>query len=426
MYNSIKVLLLYAIFSIYGQNQDTPIDGIAAIVGENIILKSDVSQVVGMTALQNGIDVARDRALLEKLQEDVLSSLIDQKIILEMAKLDSIEINEKEVDRALEQQIETFIMRAGTEEMAVKMLGQSLNSFRREYWYDMRDRLITEQYQQQLIMSVNINRENVVDFYTNYKDSLPMFPVKMKIRHLLVRIKPGEKSRMDALDKIKSLRERISAGESFSDLASRYSTDPGSKNNGGSLGYIRRNQMVKEFETIAFTQNINTLSEPVETQFGFHLLETTDKSGEKIKVRHILLSPEVTEEDETRAYNYAMTLRDSSKSLDSFKRLVIQFSDDEPTKKIGGDLGWITPTNSPIPVIAEVLDLLEKDECSRPVKSDYGYHLLWVEAVKPGGYPSLETHWIEIEEITLNHRRMKYFRGWVADARSNFFIDIKE
>jgi len=317
-------------------------------------------------------------------------------------------------------------MRAGTEEMAEKMLGQSLNAFRREYWYDMRDRLITEQYQQQLIMSVNINRENVVNFFTNYKDSLPVFPVKMRIRHLLVRIKPGEKSRLDALDKIKSLRERISAGESFSDLASRYSADPGSKNNGGSLGYIRRNQMVKEFETIAFTQNINTLSEPVETQFGFHLLETTEKSGEKIKVRHILISPEITEEDETRAYNYAMTLRDSSKSLDSFKRLVIKFSDDEPTKKIGGDLGWITPTNSPIPVIAEVLGLLEKDECSRPVKSDYGYHLLWVEAVKPGGYPSLETHWIEIEEITLNHRRMEYFRGWVADARSNFFIDIKE
>ena len=153
------------------------------------ILKSDVSQVVGMTALQRGFDVTRDQALLEKLQGDVLSSLIDQKVILEMAKLDSIEVNDKDVDRALEQQIETFIMRAGTEEMAETMLGQSLNDFRREYWYDMRDRLITEQYQQQLIMSVNINRENVVNFFTSYKDSLPMFPVTMKIRHLLVRIK---------------------------------------------------------------------------------------------------------------------------------------------------------------------------------------------------------------------------------------------
>ena len=424
MYKFIKTLFP-CLFFLCGQNQDMPIDGIAAIVGENIILKSDVSQVVGMTALQRGLDVSKDMAILEKLQGEVLGSLIDQKVILEMAKLDSIEVAEKDVERALEQQIETFIMRAGTEKMAETMLGQSLNDFRREYWYDMRDRLITEQYQQQLIMSVNINRENVVNFFTSYKDSLPRFPVTMKIRHLLIRIKPSEKSRSDAEKKINTVRERILAGESFSALAEIYSADPGSKNNGGSLGYIRRNQMVKDFETIAFTQEINMLSEPVETSFGFHILETTEKSGEKIKVRHILISPAITEEDETNTYNYAMMLRDSSKNLASFKKLVTKYSDDEPTKKIGGDLGWITPTNSPIPAIAEVLGLLEKDECSRPVKSDLGYHLLWVEAVKPGGRPSLETHWVEIEEIALNHKRMEYFQEWVASARTNIFIDIK-
>jgi len=425
VYKFIKILLPY-IFFLYGQNQDMPIDGIAAIVGENIILKSDVSQVVGMTALQRGLDISKDSTLFEKLQGDVLGSLIDQKVILEMAKLDSIEVAEKDVERALEQQIETFIMRAGTEKMAETMLGQSLNDFRREYWYDMRDRLITEQYQQQLIMSVNINRENVVNFFTSYKDSLPIFPVTMKIRHLLIRIKPSEKSRSDAEKKINTVRERILSGESFSTLAEIYSADPGSKNNGGSLGFIRRNQMVKDFETIAFTQEINMLSEPVETSFGFHILETTEKSGEKIKVRHILISPAITEEDETNSYNYAMTLRDSSKNLYSFKKLVKKHSDDEPTKKIGGDLGWITPNNSPIPAITEVLGLLEKDECSRPVKSDHGYHLLWVEAVKPGGRPSLETHWVEIEEIANNHKKMVYFQGWVVDARSNFFIDIKK
>jgi peptidyl-prolyl cis-trans isomerase SurA len=425
MYKFIKTLLP-CLFFLCGQNQDMPIDGIAAIVGENIILKSDVSQVVGMTALQRGLDVSKDMAILEKLQGEVLGSLIDQKVILEMAKLDSIEVAEKDVERALEQQIETFIMRAGTEKMAETMLGQSLNDFRREYWYDMRDRLITEQYQQQLIMSVNINRKNVVNFFTSYKDSLPSFPVTMKIRHLLTRIKPSEKSRSDAEKKINTVRERILTGESFSALAEIYSADPGSKNNGGSLGYIRRNQMVKEFETIAFTQKINMLSEPVETSFGFHILETTEKSGEKIKVRHILISPAITEEDETNTYNYAMMLRDSSKSLASFKKLVTKYSDDEPTKKIGGDLGWITPTNSPIPAIAEVLGLLEKDECSRPVKSDLGYHLLWVEAVKPGGRPSLETHWVEIEEIALNHKRMEYFQEWVEAARTNIFIDIKK
>ena len=406
--------------------QQQHIDGVAAIVGENIILKSDVSQVVGMTALQQGLDVSKDVDVLMKLQEGVLSSLIDQKVILEMAKLDSIEIADKDVENALDQQVENFILRAGSEDVAETMLGQSLSDFRREFWYDMRDRLITEQYQQQLIMSVNINRDGVFSFYEEYKDSLPDFPIKMKIRHLLTRIKAGEESKKNALFEIKQIRDRILNGELFSDLAKAFSDDPGSKNNGGSLGYIRRNQMVKEFETKAYTQEINSISDPVETVFGYHILETTEKSGEKIKVRHILISPEVTEKDESLAYKYALSLRDSSTNLNKFKKLVFEKSEDDQTQKIGGDLGWITPNNSPIPEISEVLGLLEVGECSRPVKTSFGYHLLWLEEVRPGGKPSLDLHWTEIEEIALNHKRMIFFKDLVSEARDNFFVNISQ
>jgi len=421
----LKVTFLFFFAThLLGQELSQQVDGVAAVVGENIILKSDVSQVVGMTALQRGLDVTKDVDLLMMLQDGVISSLIDQKVILEMAKLDSIEIDDKEVENALDQQVESFILRAGSEEVAETMLGQSLSDFRREFWYDMRDRLITEQYQQQLIMSVNINRSGVVNFYEEFRDSLPSFPIKMKIRHLLVRIKAGEESKQEALLEINSIRNRILGGESFSDLARTFSEDPGTRNTGGSLGFIRRNQMVKEFETKAYTQDLNSLSEPVETSFGYHILETTDKSGEKVKVRHILISPEITEKDESIAYKYALSLRDSSTNLKKFKSLVTKKSEDEQTKKIGGDLGWITPENSPIPEIAAVLGLLEVGECSRPVKSSFGYHLLWLEEVRPGGEPSLDLHWTEIEEIALNHKRMIFFKDWVSEARNNFYISI--
>ena len=419
-----NIFLIFFTAQTFAQQQH--IDGVAAIVGENIILKSDVSQVVGMTALQQGLDVSKDVDVLMKLQEGVLSSLIDQKVILEMAKLDSIEIADKDVENALDQQVENFILRAGSEDVAETMLGQSLSDFRREFWYDMRDRLITEQYQQQLIMSVNINRDGVFNFYEEYKDSLPDFPIKMKIRHLLTRIKAGEESKKNALFEIKQIRDRILNGELFSDLAKAFSDDPGSKNNGGSLGYIRRNQMVKEFETKAYTQEINSISDPVETVFGYHILETTEKSGEKIKVRHILISPEVTEKDESLAYKYALSLRDSSTNLNKFKKLVFEKSEDDQTQKIGGDLGWITPNNSPIPEISEVLGLLEVGECSRPVKTSFGYHLLWLEEVRPGGKPSLDLHWTEIEEIALNHKRMIFFKDLVSEARDKFFVNISK
>ena len=419
-----NIFLIFFTAQTFAQQQH--IDGVAAIVGENIILKSDVSQVVGMTALQQGLDVSKDVDVLMILQEGVLSSLIDQKVILEMAKLDSIEIADKDVENALDQQVENFILRAGSEDVAETMLGQSLSDFRREFWYDMRDRLITEQYQQQLIMSVNINRDGVFNFYEEYKDSLPDFPIKMKIRHLLTRIKAGEESKKNALFEIKQIRDRILNGELFSDLAKAFSDDPGSKNNGGSLGYIRRNQMVKEFETKAYTQEINSISDPVETVLGYHILETTEKSGEKIKVRHILISPEVTEKDESLAYKYALSLRDSSTNLNKFKKLVFEKSEDDQTQKIGGDLGWITPNNSPIPEISEVLGLLEVGECSRPVKTSFGYHLLWLEEVRPGGKPSLDLHWTEIEEIALNHKRMIFFKDLVSEARDKFFVKISQ
>ena len=419
-----KLLVLFLFGFLNGQDNPQAVDGVAAVVGENIILKSDVSQVVGMTALQRGLDITKDSDLLLKLQDGVLSSLIDQKVILEMAKLDSIEIGDKDVESALDQQVDGFIMRAGTEEVAETMLGQSLSDFRREFWYDMRDRLITEQYQQQLIMSVNINRSGVIGFYEEYKDSLPEFPIKMKIRHLLVRIQAGEESKKAALSEINYLREKILNGEPFSSVAMDFSDDPGSRTSGGSLGYIKRNQMVKEFETKAYTQELNSLSEPIETTFGYHILETTEKSGEKIKVRHVLISPEITEKDESIAYKYALSLRDSSTTLSRFKSLVINKSEDAQTKKIGGDLGWITPNSSPIPEISEVLGLLEVGECSRPVKSSFGYHLLWLEEVRLGGRASLDLHWTEIEEIALNHKRMMFFKDWVAEARNNFYIDI--
>ena len=135
----------------YSQNQEKYVEGIAAIVGDNIILKSDLSQVVSMTALQQRIDPANNPKRFQKLQHEVLQSLIDQKIILEMAELDSIEAKEKDVENALNQQIETFVSQAGGEEKAETSLGQSLSSFRREFWYEMRDRLISEQFQYSLL-----------------------------------------------------------------------------------------------------------------------------------------------------------------------------------------------------------------------------------------------------------------------------------
>lgn len=412
----------------YSQNQEKYIEGVAAIVGDNIILKSDLSQVVSMTALQQRIDPKNNPKRFQTLQYEVLQSLVDQKIILEMAELDSIEVKEKEVDKALNQQIETFVSQAGSEEKAETSLGQSLSSFRREFWYEMRDRLISEQFQYSLLSNIKTNREDVFSFFKTYKDSLPLFPSLVNLNHLLITIKPSKESKNTALKQIKDIRIQILGGEPFESLAQTFSEDPGSKSKGGSLGLVSRGSLVKEFETVAFTLEPGIVSDPVETVFGYHLINVQEKQGDKVKVNHILISPKIKEKDEQRTYDVALSLRDSIFSFEEFKKFADKYSDDEKTKKVGGNIGWINPLNYSISGISFFIQQnnLGLNECSIPVKTDYGYHLLWISAIKPGGKPNLSDHWVDIELMALNQKKMLWYRNWMEEAKKQVYIQIYE
>tara|TARA_B100000886_G_scaffold338584_1_gene301765 strand:+ start:2872 stop:4149 length:1278 start_codon:yes stop_codon:yes gene_type:complete len=419
-----KLLLLFV--QLLSQSGPTYVDGIAAVIEDNIILKSDVAQMVNITAAQSRIDPANEADKILKLQESVLGSMIDQKILLEMAVLDSIFVDEKEVDNALEQQIQVLISESGGKKRAEKILGQSISEFRREFWYDMQDRLVSEKYQQQLLNSISATRKDVVDFYYTFKDSLPLIPQRTKVKHLLITIEPSKESKKKSFNLLLNLKDKILGGEDFSVLASSYSEDPGSKDNGGSLGWVTRGSLVKSFETAAFTAEIGKVVGPVETDFGFHLIETIDKKGEKIKVRHILSIPEKTNTDTERAYNFATRLKeDSIKTMNDFDIYVFKYTKDESTKKIGGNLGWIEAENYSIPEIGQALKYLEMNTCSPPINSSYGFHLVWIEGIKKGGVPNLKDHWIEIELMTLNKKKMDWYQKWIKNARENFFINIK-
>ncbi len=427
----VSVVLLFASLctaTVYSQNQEKYIEGIAAIVGDNVILKSDLSQVVSMTALQHRIDPNKNPKRFQTLQHEVLQSLVDQKIILEMAELDSIEVKEKDVDNALNQQIETFVSQAGSEEKAETSLGQSLSSFRREFWYEMRDRLISEQFQYSLLSNIKTNRGDVFSFFKTYKDSLPLFPSLVNLHHLLITIKPSKESKNTALKQIKDIRIQIVGGESFEGLAQTFSEDPGSKSKGGNLGLVNRGSLVKEFETVAFTLEPGIISEPVETLFGYHLINVQEKIGDKVRVSHILISPKIKEKDEQRTYDVALSLRDSIFSFEQFKKFSDKYSDDKKTKRVGGNLGWINPLNYSISEISFFIQQnnLNLNECSLPVKTDFGYHLLWISAIKPGGKPNLSDHWVDIELMALNQKKMLWYRNWMEEAKKQVYIQIYE
>ena len=417
------ITLLYLCFSQVFPNE---IDGIAAIIENHIVLKSDLAQMVNMAVVQNKIDPIKDGDAYIKIQNSVLQSMIDQKIMLEMAEKDSIIVGEKEVNQALDQQIQMFISQTGGEKKAEKALGQSLKDFRREFWYDMQERLISEKYQQQLIGSISITREDVLGFYKIYKDSLPSIPMRAKVRHLLIPIRPSEKEKEKTVLELNDIKNKIIKGTSFSEMAIKHSEDPGSKENGGSLGWVNRGSLVKEFETAAFTAEIGEIVGPIETEFGFHILETLERKGEKTKIRHILKTPLIGEADNEKAYLFAMSLqKDSIKTLNDFKKAVLFHTADKITKKIGGDLGWIEPQNYQVLEIGQAIKYININSCSPPINSPLGFHLLWLEGVKKGGKPNITDHWSEIESLALNKKKMAWYTNWIKEARDKFYIEIK-
>ena len=172
----------------------------------------------------------------------------------------------------------------------------------------------------------------------------PIFPTTAKIRHLLIDVEPGEEQIKKTTDLLKEIRMKILNKENtFAEMALKYSQDPSAKQAGGSLGFLKRGTLVTEFESVAFNLKPGEISEPVKTDFGYHIIETEEIRGDKINVRHILITPPTTEADESKAYKKAQALKSSSLTINSFIENVKKHSKDEETRESGGNLGWINP-----------------------------------------------------------------------------------
>ena len=413
------LLPLVVVSSLYPQEV---IDGVAAVVGDNIILKSELADIVFRSILELQLDQSRDADRISELQNQMLQTLINQKIILEIAEIETIEVQDREVDLSIDQYMNSLINQYGTEERVSELAGKSVSEIRREFWPNMREQLITQRFQEQLLADISVTRNEVITFFEQYKDSLEALPTLFNLSHILFNITPGKASKDEALHLMQSLRERVQAGEGFAELASTFSHDPGSSRHGGELGLVSRGTFVPEFEEVAFYLKPGETSDIVETEFGFHIIQLVEKRGEKINVRHILISPQVSEADEDSVYSFALSLRDSILEEDNFVRYAKKYSDDSSTRDNGGNMGWISLSNLTVPEISTVLPSLTVDEISPPIYASDGYHLLFIHDIKPGGIPTLASHWSEIENLSLNKKKVEFFTSWLDQISSSLYI----
>tara|TARA_B100000745_G_scaffold245192_1_gene167332 strand:+ start:4161 stop:5456 length:1296 start_codon:yes stop_codon:yes gene_type:complete len=416
-----KIFLLFFCGVLFSQ-QSILLDEIAAVVDDEIVLLSDVVLSANALAAQENVDPYKSPDEYKNLLLKSAESMIEQLVIIKMAEIDSVMVLEKDVDRALERQVQNIVSQAGSEEAAEQVLGRKISEFKRSYKDDMEGKLIAEKYTGELTRSIEITRLEVEDFFKTYKDSIPSFPKRYKVRHILIQITPSEESMKETELKALDILEEINKGLSFEDAAKKYSEDPGSKDNGGYLGFVPRGTFVKEFEKAAFTLAINTISKPIKTQFGFHIIEVLERSGERIGVRHILLQTKVVDEDKTKTYKTTSDFSKEINTKNNFISIAKEYSNDETTKDNGGLLGWIDTEVYQVEELSSIIKNIPENTCSAPILTDFGYHLLWVDDIEEGGPPTIEKNWIELEQLALNKKKSDWYNDWIEKIKTKVYI----
>lgn len=415
------VIILSLPFSLSAQQL---LDGVAAIVGENVILKSDIVQLAQINALQNRVDIYSHPDMIDQFQEAAFEALVVQKILLDRAKVDSMDIiPDEDVDLALDQQVEALLAQVGSESLFQEIIGQSLRDFRTDHWYDIRDQIIAERYQANKIQPVKITRDEVDEFYYTYKDSLPPIDTRYEISQIIIPNRPGKAAYKQAYDKISDVLLRLSQGSSFPDLAREYSDDPVSKTLGGDLGFVRRGEFVQQYEEIAFSMEEGQVSEIVETEFGYHIIQLMEKQGERIHTRHILVTAKPTDEDRdmalTKIRDYYFLLTESPTLFDS---LIQSLSNEDHPHPDLGYIGWIEHSTLPHESYRSALFGTSTGDITPPFETQEGFHILTVLNLKEGGIPTLEEYYPQIEAMALRQKQAKYMNQWLESVRKEVLI----
>ena len=189
-----KILYILLITSFIDAQQEILLDRVASVVENKIVLMSDVVLAANAVAAQQKINPNTDPLIYQEILESSRESMVEQLLIIEMAEQDSVEILEKDIDKALNQQIDNIIAQTGSKELAEAALGKKISDFKRSYRDDMKGKLLAEKYTSSLTASISVSRGDVIDFFSVYEDSIPSFPTLYKTHHILIEIKPSEES----------------------------------------------------------------------------------------------------------------------------------------------------------------------------------------------------------------------------------------
>lgn len=434
-----KVLIFGLIFilnslGIFAQKAESKvIDEIIAVIGNKMVLESSVQNQILQYQAQGYYTGPEMRC-------QIFEELLYQKLLVNQAQIDSIEVTDKEVEQNLEARIRQFLAQfGGSIEKLEEYFGKPLAEIKTEFKDVIREQLTVQKMQNEIAGEIKITPSEVKNYYKNLpKDSLPIIPETYELGQVMVYPPVSEDDIKAVKEKMNGMRERIKNGEKFSTLAVLYSEDPGSAKKGGDLGFVSRGELVPEFAAVAFNLKPGEVSRLVETDFGFHIIKMEERRGEKVRVRHILMSPKVKPEAKLKAASFLdsvlVLIRTDTLSFDD---AALKFSDDKNTKNNGGLM--INPYNGTSkfekkhidPATNYVVQKLKVGQISDPFEGadDRGkaaYKIIVLKSKTPQHIANINDDYQFLREKALQAKKMKIVDEWIEKKQRETYIKIKE
>ncbi len=401
------------------------LDRIVAVVGNQIILQSELDMQVDLYTNQMGVTPRTEKEKIE-LKKQLLERMINDKLLLIAAQKDTtIEVTAKEVDEAVSGQLKKVKSEFTQEEFETQLQAEGLteSELKKKYREQIKNQMMIDRLVSSRLSKVSVSTGEVKDFYQTYKDSIPDQPEAVKLSHILLEIKPSQRT----LDSLKSKAGRIlnqaKKGKDFARLAASYSDDPTAKE-GGNLGFFRRGDMIPRFEEVAFTLQPGEISDIVETEFGYHIIKLEEKKGDQVRARHILFLVGPSRSDTTRVQEVADSLYRQLLEGAEFAQLTKEFSADEESKKMGGELGWY-PVEQMTPEFKEGVRTLKIGEISPPLKSEFGIHILKVLDKREQRKITLEDDWDTIKDMVRRKKTNELVEKWAEKLRQDTYVEIR-
>lgn len=422
--------MIFAGISLHAQTAKLLADKIVAIVGDKIVLRSDLLNYIDDIKRQGSeVPPNAECVLLEKMMQD--------KALILQAEKDSLPVTDEDIEAELDQRVRYFIMQYGGKEAFEQIAGRTIYQVKEDFRKSIKEGRLAKDMRSKIIENVKITPNEVRDYFQKIpKDSLPFYETELVIGQIVMHPKAGRELEKFAQDELADYRKQIEAGQkSFETMARLYSEDPGSKQNGGRYE-INKNEKTwdPDFKNAAFRLKEGQISPVIKSKFGYHIIQMVSRNGDDAVIRHILRIPQVLQEDVDITKSKLDSIR--SKLIAgtlAFGEAVDKFSDDQNSKFtagiITGQSGNFVTIDELDKELVPYLEKLKIGEFSQPMvfKEDQektAVRIVYLQSKTDPHRENLRDDYDKVAQRALAEKKEKLIEKWFAEKLPTFYVMV--